>query len=155
MTPFQKSVSSRWRYQRRVMISSSGGCCSAVVSARRPMICGASSGGAVDDGVDLLRAIGPVRVLQQRGQVAIELLVGPGLALQDQRLVEIAVAQLAGLVGDHRVAALGGELEPVEHAAELVADLADELSDSASRRSRIETTAARALSARSCATNRR
>ena len=54
-------------------------------------------------------------------------LVGLGLALQDQRLVEVAVAQLARLVGDHRVAALGGQLEPVEHAAELVADGADEL----------------------------
>ena len=53
--------------------------------------------------------------------------VGLGLALQDQRLVEVAVAQLAGVVGDHRVAALGGQLEPVEHAAELVADGADEL----------------------------
>ena len=41
--------------------------------------------------------------------------------------VEVAGAQLAGVVGDHRVAALGRELEPVEHAAEAVADVADEL----------------------------
>ena len=81
----------------------------------------------LDDGVDLLRAVGAVRVLQQRAQVLLELGVGLGLALEDHRLVEVAVAQLAGLVGDHRVAALGGELETVEHAAELVADGADEL----------------------------
>ena len=80
-----------------------------------------------DDGLDLLGAVGAVRVLHQRVEVALELLVGLGLALQDQRLVEVAVAQLARLVGEHRVAALGGQLEPVEHAAELVADGADEL----------------------------
>ena len=110
----------------------------------------------VDHGVDLLGAVGAVRVLQQRGEMALELLVGLDLALQDHGLVEVAVAQLAGLVGDHRVAALGGQLEPVEHAAELVADAADELAGlGRAGGSRIEPTAARALSARSWATNRR
>ena len=61
-------------------------------------------------------------------EVLLELRVGlrPGAA-RITRLVVVAVAQLARVVGDHRVAALGGELEPVEHAAELVADVADEL----------------------------
>ena len=93
----------------------------------RSMICGASSCGA-----STTASICSARSARSGSSSSalrwlLELLVGRGLALQDQRLVEVAVAQLARLVGDHRVAALGGQLEPVEHAAELVADLADEL----------------------------
>ena len=109
------------------MTSSSAGCSRAPVSLMRSI-----SRGASISGVSTRAAICSARSGRSGSSTSAVRCcsisrVALRMALGDQRLVVVAVAQLAGEVGDHRVAALGGQLEPVQHAAELVAGAPDEL----------------------------
>ncbi len=72
-------------------------------------------------------AVGPRRVGCERRDVGLHLGVNGLAGGRDDRLVEVAEADLAGEVGQHRVATLQRGHQPVERLAEVVADVSGEL----------------------------
>ena len=92
----------------------------------RSVSSGASGRGQSTSASHPRRRSGALRIGGQRREVLLHRRVGLLARGLDHRLVEVAVADLAGEVGDDGSRRSVGRDQPVEHRAELVADVADQ-----------------------------